>query len=53
MSKKKGYAIGICHPYPGTVKALTEMIPKIQDEVEIASVSTLLDHPGEIGNNKQ
>lgn len=51
VSQKKGYAIGICHPYPGTVKALTEMIPQMQEEVEIASVSTLLDHTLQIGKN--
>ncbi len=51
VSQKKGYAIGICHPYPGTVKALAEMIPQMQEEVEIASVSTLLDHSLQIGKN--
>jgi polysaccharide deacetylase 2 family uncharacterized protein YibQ len=51
VSQKKGYAIGICHPYPGTVKALAEMIPHMQKEVEIASVSTLLDHSLQIGKN--
>ena len=49
VSQKKGYAIGICHPYPDTVKALSEMIPEMQEEVEIASVSTLLDHSLQIG----
>ena len=51
VSQKKGYAIGICHPYPGTVKALSEMIPQMQEEVEIASMSTLLDHSLQIGKN--
>lgn len=49
VSQKKGYAIGICHPYPDTIKALSEMIPEMQEEVEIASVSTLLDHSLQIG----
>ncbi len=39
ISKEKGYAIGICHPYPDTVKVLTEMIPEIKREVEIIPVS--------------
>lgn len=51
VSQKKGYAIGICHPYPDTVKALSEMLPRMQEEVEIASVSTLLDHSLQIGKN--
>jgi len=51
VSQNKGYAIGICHPYPDTVKALSEMIPHMQEEVEIASVSTLLDHSLQIGKN--
>ena len=51
VSQEKGYAIGICHPYPSTVKALSEMIPHMQEEVEIASVSALLDHSLQIGKN--
>ncbi len=43
ISKVHGYAVGICHPYPETVKALVEMIPSIQDEVELASASKVLD----------
>ncbi|MGH7799068.1 MAG: divergent polysaccharide deacetylase family protein [Thermodesulfobacteriota bacterium] len=39
VSKEKGYAIGICHPYPDTVKVLSEVIPDIQKEVEIIPVS--------------
>ncbi len=42
MSEKNGYAIGICHPYPGTVQALAEMMPKISDRVDIVSVSSVL-----------
>ena len=53
LSQKKGYAIGICHPYPGTVKALSEMLPQMQNEVEIASVSSLLDHSLQIGKNNK
>jgi polysaccharide deacetylase 2 family uncharacterized protein YibQ len=43
ISKKKGYAVGICHPYPETVKALTYMLPKIKGDVEVTKVSSLLN----------
>jgi polysaccharide deacetylase 2 family uncharacterized protein YibQ len=43
ISKEKGYAVGICHPYPETVKALRYMLPKIQGDVEVAKVSSLLN----------
>jgi polysaccharide deacetylase 2 family uncharacterized protein YibQ len=43
ISKKKGYAVGICHPYPETVKALRHMLPKIKGDVEITNVSSLLN----------
>jgi polysaccharide deacetylase 2 family uncharacterized protein YibQ len=43
ISKKKGYAVGICHPYPETLKALTYMIPKIKGDVEVTKVSSLLN----------
>jgi polysaccharide deacetylase 2 family uncharacterized protein YibQ len=41
VSKEKGYALGICHPYPDTLATLTEMIPEIKKEVEIIPVSGL------------
>jgi polysaccharide deacetylase 2 family uncharacterized protein YibQ len=43
ISKKKGYAVGICHPYPETLKALTYMLPKIKGDVEVTKVSSLLN----------
>lgn len=43
ISKTKGYAVGICHPYPETVRALTYMLPRINGEVEITTVSSLLN----------
>ena len=52
VSQKKGYAIGICHPYPGTVKALSEMLPSMQNEVDIVSVSSVLDRELQIGKNE-
>ena len=43
VSKEKGYAVGICHPYPETLKALRYMLPKIEGDVEITKVSSLLN----------
>lgn len=45
---KNGYAIGICHPYPSTVRVLAEAIPKISERVEIVPVSSVLTRGGEI-----
>ncbi|MGQ0793768.1 MAG: divergent polysaccharide deacetylase family protein [Deltaproteobacteria bacterium] len=42
QSKRKGYAVGICHPYPETIEALAEMIPKIAGEVEIIPISKMV-----------
>jgi polysaccharide deacetylase 2 family uncharacterized protein YibQ len=43
ISKEKGYAVGICHPYPETLKALRYMLPKIEGDVEVTKVSSLLN----------
>ncbi|MDA2918164.1 divergent polysaccharide deacetylase family protein [Desulfobacterota bacterium AH_259_B03_O07] len=43
VSKRRGYAIGIGHPYPETVKALSDMLPKIKKEVEITTVSSVVN----------
>lgn len=51
ISKKKGYAVGICHPYPGTLEALREMIPKIQTEVEVVSISNIINGGNKLGRN--
>ncbi|OGE22834.1 MAG: hypothetical protein A3J42_07560 [Candidatus Dadabacteria bacterium RIFCSPHIGHO2_12_FULL_53_21] len=48
IAEKNGYAVGICHPYPGTVEALTEMIPQIDSRVEIVPVSSILTGGGEV-----
>ncbi len=48
ISERKGYAIGICHPYPDTVSALSEMIPLIRDKVELTTVSSVLNRPREV-----
>ncbi|MCH7517994.1 MAG: divergent polysaccharide deacetylase family protein [Candidatus Dadabacteria bacterium] len=51
ISKKRGFAIGICHPYPGTVKALSEMIPEIKNEVEVVSISNIVNQSSKLGRN--
>jgi polysaccharide deacetylase 2 family uncharacterized protein YibQ len=43
VSKKKGYAIGICHPHPDTLKVLSQMIPDVKKEVEIIPVSGVVN----------
>ncbi|MEQ9619085.1 MAG: divergent polysaccharide deacetylase family protein [Deltaproteobacteria bacterium] len=48
ISEKKGYAIGICHPYPDTIKALSEMLPQIKNKVELTTVSNILDDRREV-----
>ncbi len=42
-AEKNGYAIGICHPYPQTIEALSEEIPKFNGNVEITPVKSLLN----------
>ncbi|MFA9408145.1 MAG: divergent polysaccharide deacetylase family protein [Candidatus Dadabacteria bacterium] len=51
ISKKRGYAVGICHPYPKTLKALSEMIPLIGDEVEVVSISNIINSSNKLGRN--
>ena len=41
-AEKNGYAIGICHPYPQTIEALSEEIPKFNGIIEITPVKLLL-----------
>ena len=41
-SRRNGYAIGICHPYPQTIEGLTEEIRKLDDDVEIAFASEVV-----------
>jgi polysaccharide deacetylase 2 family uncharacterized protein YibQ len=43
ISKKKGYAIGICHPYPSTVEVLSQIIPEMKKEVDIVPVSGVVN----------
>jgi len=51
ISKKRGYAVGIGHPYPGTLEALTEMIPEIDGEVEVVSISNIINSSNKLGRN--
>jgi polysaccharide deacetylase 2 family uncharacterized protein YibQ len=39
ISKEKGYAVGICHPYPDTLVVLSDMLPRIKEEVDIIPAS--------------
>ena len=40
-ARKRGYAVGICHTYPQTIKALREEIPNISKEVDITPINKL------------
>jgi polysaccharide deacetylase 2 family uncharacterized protein YibQ len=48
IAGRNGYAVGICHPYPGTVQVLTEMMPEIGSRVDIVPVSSVLTRGSEI-----
>ncbi|HSE84387.1 MAG TPA: divergent polysaccharide deacetylase family protein [Thermodesulfobacteriota bacterium] len=43
ISKIKGYAIGICHPYPVTIEVLSEMVPRIEKEVDLVTISSVVN----------
>ncbi|NIP39208.1 MAG: divergent polysaccharide deacetylase family protein [Candidatus Dadabacteria bacterium] len=43
ISKKQGYAVGICHPYPQTIRVLSDMIPKLKDYVEFIPASGIVN----------
>ena len=43
LSKQRGYAVGICHPYPQTVEALLKPLQNLYKEVEIASISSVIN----------
>jgi len=43
VSKKQGFAVGICHPYPETIKVLSEMLPKLNGYVEFISASEVVN----------
>ncbi len=44
VAKRKGYAVAIGHPYPTTVKLLSDYLPTLADQnIEIVPVTTLLN----------
>lgn len=43
IAKKKGSAIAIGHPHPATIAALKEMVPVLNKDVDIVTVSSLID----------
>ncbi|HSG30927.1 MAG TPA: divergent polysaccharide deacetylase family protein [Thermodesulfobacteriota bacterium] len=43
ISKKQGYAVGICHPYPQTIRVLSDMIPKLKNYVEFIPASQIVN----------
>jgi len=42
ISKRHGSAVGICHPYPNTIKVLSEMLPELQSQVDFISASNIV-----------
>lgn len=43
IAKKRGSAIAIGHPHPSTIAALKQMIPRLNQDVDIVAVSSLID----------
>jgi len=44
ISEAKGTAVGIGHPYPSTVKAITDMLPRFKkNKIEIVPLSEILN----------
>ncbi|MBI3752489.1 MAG: divergent polysaccharide deacetylase family protein [Deltaproteobacteria bacterium] len=43
IAKKRGSAIAIGHPHQATIAALKEMLPILDNDVEITAVSSLID----------
>lgn len=41
-AQSKGYAVGICHPYPQTLEALEQELPRIREHVRLVPVSQLV-----------
>jgi hypothetical protein len=42
IARKKGYAVGIAHPYKSTYKVLLEMLPELQREVQVVPASHIV-----------
>lgn len=45
QAKRQGLAVAIAHPLPITLKALNQMLPQIQAEVELIPISEALEFP--------
>ena len=43
ISKKQGFAVGICHPYPQTIRVLSDMLPKLNGYVEFVFASEVVN----------
>ena len=43
ISKEKGYAVGICHPYPQTIRVLSDMLPRVKEYVEFIPASKIVN----------
>lgn len=43
IAKKRGSAIAIGHPHPSTIAALKQMLPRLNQDVDIVAVSSLID----------
>jgi polysaccharide deacetylase 2 family uncharacterized protein YibQ len=43
ISEKQGFAVGICHPYPQTIKVLSETLPKLNGYVQFISASQVVN----------
>ena len=44
IGKTKGIAVGIGHPYPSTIKAITDMLPYFKNnKIEIVPLSEILN----------
>lgn len=44
QAKRRGIAVVIAHPFPVTLQTLQEVLPQLQDEVELVPVSLALKH---------
>lgn len=47
IAKKNGAAIAIGHPHPATIAAIKEMLPRLNQDVKIVAVSSLIDSMNE------
>jgi polysaccharide deacetylase 2 family uncharacterized protein YibQ len=44
ISEAEGIAVGIGHPYPSTIKAITDMLPRFKkNKIEIVPLSEILN----------